>query len=129
MLVEQDFSSGGPLGLSGTFEAVTINARTLLQLSKGSVSALSIGAGAGQSTLAMTAGTRITRAVLDAFAKVTGTGLIETVVLNAGAKGSTFENKPITVEGPQKDSLILTAPVATPSPAGVTGGGSGATAI
>ncbi|MHA6532222.1 S-layer homology domain-containing protein [Paenibacillus sp. BAC0078] len=123
--VDQDFTSSGPLVLSGVFDTVNLNAKAVMQLAKGSVAALSIGTGAGNSSVDMTSGTKVTKAVLDAFTKVTGAGQVETAVLNDGAKGSSFNTKPLTIEGPQKDSLVITTASATPTPAVIIGGGGG----
>lgn len=123
--VDQDFTSSGPLVLSGVFDTVNINAKAIMQLAKGSVAALSIGTGAGNSSVDMASGTKITKAVLDAFTKATGTGQVETAVLNDGAKGSSFNTKPLTIEGPQKDSVVIAAASATPTPAVIIGGGGG----
>lgn len=123
--VDQDLTSSGPFVLSGAFDTVNINAKAVMQLTKGSVSALSIGAAAGDSSVDMASGTKVTKAVLDAFTKVTGTGQVETAVLNDGAKGSSFNTKPLTMEGPQKDSLVISTASATPTPAVVIGGSGG----
>ncbi|WP_198015889.1 S-layer homology domain-containing protein [Paenibacillus sp. HW567] len=123
--VEQDFTSSGPVVLSGVFDTVNINAKAVMQLAKGSVAALSIGTGAANSSVDMASGTKVTKAVLDAFTKVTGAGQVETAVLNDGAKGSSFNTKPLSVEGPQKDSLVIATASATPTPAVIIGGGGG----
>ncbi|OKP83398.1 hypothetical protein A3844_21340 [Paenibacillus helianthi] len=123
--VDQDLTSSGPFVLSGAFDTVNINAKAVMQLTKGSVAALSIGAAAGNASVDIASGTKVTKAVLDAFTKVTGTGQVETAILNDGAKGSSFNTKPLTIEGPQKDSLVITTASATPTPAVIIGGGGG----
>lgn len=123
--VNKDLSASGPLILSGSLNAVNINAKTTVKLTKGSVGVLSIGTNAGNTIVELGAGTTVTKAEVDALIKVIGSGQVENAVLNEGAKGSSFERKPITTDGSQKDSLIITGAAATPTPIVTIGGGGG----
>lgn len=67
-------------------------------------------------------GTTVSKVILDALTKVTGQGQITAATVNEGGKGSSFEKKPDQVDGPQKDSISIPTPSATPAVFIATGG-------
>ncbi|MHA6529598.1 hypothetical protein [Paenibacillus sp. BAC0078] len=113
--VAEDLPDGAAVELNGIFENVNVEAKSFeLQLQKGSISKLGVAAGAAGLKVKLSAGTTVVQLVLNAAASITGAGLVQAVTVNDGAKGSSFTEKPATVDGSQKDSISIGGPIGLP---------------
>ncbi|AIQ57517.1 S-layer homology domain-containing protein [Paenibacillus borealis] len=112
--------------LSGIFGAVNIEAKgSVLHLKKGSVSTLNVVANAAGLKVELDQGTTVTRAILNAATNVTGAGRVLAATVNEGAKGSSFANKPASLDGSQKDSITISAALPAVASSGGSNGDSG----
>ncbi|MBD0380176.1 S-layer homology domain-containing protein, partial [Paenibacillus sedimenti] len=104
--------------LVGDFENVDVAAKSIfVEVPSGSINKFNVGNNAGDSSINLSKDAKIVTLVLDAIAKVLGDGKVEKATVNDGAKGTTFDKKPDTLDGSQKDSTNVNTPT--------TGGGGG----
>ncbi|MFC7678555.1 S-layer homology domain-containing protein, partial [Paenibacillus sp. GCM10028914] len=116
--------------LNGTFDDVDISAASIsVQLQRGSIETLNISDAAKNASINLSSGTSVTKLILDAIAKLLGSGSIKSAVINEGGEGSEFSTRPTTVEGPLKEKIIVSTPPvvsgggSSDSSSGSTGGG------
>jgi len=76
-------------------------------------------------TLQLGSDAGIAHLVLNAQTKVLGPGKIQKATLNEGAKGSSFQTAPLSVDGPQAGSIPTGAPGSSGNSSGGSGGASG----
>ncbi|NMO96625.1 S-layer homology domain-containing protein [Paenibacillus lemnae] len=118
----KELSVNAQVVLNGTFDDVDIAAASIsVQLERGAISTLNVQESAGGTSVTLSSGSNVIKLVLDAVAKLLGTGTISTAVVNDGAQDSEFAKAPNNLEGPQKDAVKV--PPAAPPVS--TGGGSG----
>lgn len=127
---EINLPAGLPAGiavtLSGIFGAGNIEAKgSVLHLKKGSVSTLNVAAAAAGLKVELDQGTTVTRAILNAATNVTGAGRVLAATVNEGAKGSSFANKPASLDGSQKDSITISAALPAVASSGGSNGSNG----
>ncbi|MCM3786003.1 S-layer homology domain-containing protein, partial [Neobacillus mesonae] len=113
--------AGSKVVLNGTFDDVDLYAASIsVELGRGSIENFIVDKNAGNSEITVSSNAKVAQLVLDAIAKLLGSGTITKATVNEGAKGSSFATKPGQIDGAQKDSVSL--PVTTPPVS--SGGGS-----
>ncbi|WP_148298890.1 S-layer homology domain-containing protein, partial [Paenibacillus pini] len=125
--LSKELPANAKVVLNGTFDEVDVFAASItVQLTRGSIDSFHVEGTAQNSSIQLSSEAKIINLVLDAVAKLLGSGQIQKAQINDGAKGSTFEKKPDTVEGSAKDSVVVSTPVApsTPSTGSSSGGSS-----
>jgi|GEM_PF-1535294 len=101
--------------LIGNFSTVDVNAKSILiSIPKGSVNHLNVGDEAENAKVDLGDEAKIVSLVLRAVTELLGKGIVITATMNEGSEGSSFENKPGSLEGPQKGSAVLPPPTFTP---------------
>ncbi|NOU74952.1 hypothetical protein GC098_26785, partial [Paenibacillus sp. LMG 31458] len=104
----------------GDFEDVEVFAKSIVvEVPSGSIKKFDVSKDAGDSSINLSKDAKIVTLVLDAIVKVLGDGKVEKATINDGAKGSSFNKKPDTIDGPQKDGTTVNNPSTS------TGGGGG----
>ncbi|MEK5223769.1 S-layer homology domain-containing protein [Paenibacillus sp. FSL H3-0319] len=110
------------VSLAGSFETVDVMATSIqVNLSSGSIGQLQVAPGAGNTGIDITGGARINALILNAIARVTGTGSIGTASINAN--GSTLAQTPEHVNYGNNATAVIGTPVV--SGGGSSGGSSG----
>jgi hypothetical protein len=98
--------------LTGNFSTVDVNGNSIkISIPKGTVDYLNVGDKASKSLVDLGDDARIVTLILHNVTQIWGGGKIETAIIHDGAGGSSFENKPDTLEGSQKDNVILPPPI------------------
>ncbi|OMF50172.1 hypothetical protein BK138_28220 [Paenibacillus rhizosphaerae] len=122
--LSNDLPANAKVTLNGTFDDVDVFAASIsVQLVKGSIENVQVDGSAGNTSIELSREAKIVRLVLDAVAKLLGSGQIQTATINDGAKGSTFQTKPNQTEGSQKDSIQVNTPASSGSSGGASSGG------
>lgn len=104
------------VSLAGTFETVDVLATSIqVNLASGSVGQLQVAPGAGNTDIIINGGARISDLILNAIARVTGTGTIGNALINVN--GSTLAQTPEHVAYGNNATAVIGTPV-------VIGGGS-----
>ncbi|MBP1990139.1 DUF4838 domain-containing protein [Paenibacillus eucommiae] len=113
-------SINSKIKLIGYFEHVDAAAKGIaIDFTKGTIKKLSVSQQATGVSINVGKDAKIILMILDAIAKVTGLGVIEKATLSEKAKGTTFETKPLLLEGPADESQGQTDPITgTPVPGG-----------
>lgn len=102
---------GSQVELLGHFESVNVmSSNVKVKIPKGSVESLNVAEGAADNQITVDKEATILKLVLDTVTKLLGEGKVEDAVVNKGAEGSSFETKPVSVDGEG-------APAPTPAPA------------
>ncbi|MFD2703183.1 S-layer homology domain-containing protein [Paenibacillus shunpengii] len=123
--------AGSKVALNGTFDDVDLYAASIsVEFGRGSIENFLVDPNARNNEITVSSNARIAQLVLDAITKLLGSGTISKATVNEGAERSSFQTKPIQIDGSQKDNVILPAiPPATSgggtSSGGSSGGGSG----
>ncbi|WP_145028131.1 immunoglobulin-like domain-containing protein [Paenibacillus sp. Y412MC10] len=123
--LSKELPANAKVTLNGTFDDVDVFAASIsVQLVKGSIENVHVDGSAGNSSIELSSEAKIVKLVLDAVAKLLGSGQIQTATINDGAKGSTFQTKPNQTEGSQKDSIQVSIPASSSNSGGSNSGGS-----
>ncbi|RED33791.1 S-layer homology domain-containing protein [Paenibacillus sp. VMFN-D1] len=123
--LSKELPANAKVTLNGTFDDVEVFAASIsVQLVKGSIENVQVDGSAGNTSIELSSEAKIVKLVLDAVAKLLGSGQIQTATINDGAKGSTFQTKPNQTEGSQKDSIQVNTPASSGSSGGSSNGGS-----
>ncbi|WP_229522131.1 YDG domain-containing protein [Paenibacillus monticola] len=117
----EDLSAGSKVTLIGFFDQVNIKADHIqVDILEGSIKAFHVESTATGLTLNLGAEAKIVNLVLDAVAKLTGTGTIETAILSSVAKaGTTFEIPPLKLLDKVEGTAVPASsspPTPTPTP-------------
>lgn len=116
--------AGSEVSLSGMFENVSMFSSDIkVSIPSGSINQLNVDEGAKNTQIEVSTEARVLELILNSVAKVLGQGTIDKATVFSSAKGSTFEKKPLNVEGDAKDSVVVQQPVA--GGGGASTGGSG----
>ncbi|MGG0170409.1 glycosyl hydrolase family 18 protein [Paenibacillus dokdonensis] len=75
-------------------------------------------------TLQLSSGASISNLVLNTLTKVLGSGKIQKATINEGAKGSSFQTAPLSVDGPQAGSVTTGTPGSSAGSGSSSGGSS-----
>ncbi|MBP1994060.1 DUF4838 domain-containing protein [Paenibacillus eucommiae] len=98
--VSASLPAGSKVILNGQFDRVEVEASDArIELLHGVINKLVIKSQASGTTLVTEQDTTIIWLVVEAILHVLGTGTIEKATLSEGAKGSTFESQPLSLEG------------------------------
>ncbi|WP_068776637.1 glycosyl hydrolase family 18 protein [Paenibacillus sp. FJAT-26967] len=117
VLLSKELPAETSVTLSGQFATLTIAGQKIkVDLVKGTIETVKVTG--SDSAISVQADATIVSLILDAIAKVTGNGTVQSVTVNEGGKGSAFDKAPGKKDGPQKDSIVVGTP-------GYGGGGSG----
>nr|WP_145162954.1 S-layer homology domain-containing protein [Paenibacillus terrae] len=123
--LSKELPTNAKVTLNGTFDDVDVFAASIsVQLVKGSIENVQVDGSAGNTSIELSSEAKIVKLVLDAVAKLLGSGQIQTATINDGAKGSTFQTKPNQTEGSQKDSIQVNTPASSGSSGGSSSEGS-----
>ncbi|WP_169727725.1 leucine-rich repeat protein [Acetobacterium malicum] len=121
VVVAED-ASGEAIILEGTFESVTVNAPNMRVTTQGNtttIGTMTVGVGAGGSTVTVAAGTTISDLVLDGKAAVKGQGTVAKAAVKAD--GVVFDKKPGTYT--VAAGVVIPPVFPTPDSGGGSGGG------
>lgn len=122
--LSKELPANAKVTLNGTFDDVDVFAASIsVQLVKGSIENVQVDGSAGNTSIELSSEAKIVKLVLDAVAKLLGSGQIQTATINDGAKGSTFQTKPNQTEGSQKDSIQVSTPASSSNSGGSSSGG------
>lgn len=111
--------------LKGAFENVNIYAAKIeVKIPEGSIQNLNLDKVAENSSIEIAQSASILNLVLDSAAKITGQGTVTNATVNEGAKGSSFETKPVNTDGQAKDTVVV-QPAPSSSSGAVSGGTTG----
>lgn len=125
--VAKSLPPGSVITMVGQFDKLDIFAESVrIDLPKGSIDRLNVDKDAANASIDVGADAKVVSLVLNAVAKLLGSGKIENATLNDGAGGSSFEKLPDTMGGPQKDNTTTTT--STP-PVGGGGGAAGPSSV
>ncbi|GIO62883.1 S-layer homology domain-containing protein [Paenibacillus cineris] len=123
--LSKELPANAKVTLNGTFDDVDVFAASIsVQLVKGSIENVQVDGSAGNTSIELSSEAKIVKLILDAVAKLLGSGQIQTATINDGAKGSTFQTKPNQTEGSQKDSIQVSTPASSSNSGGSSSGGS-----
>jgi hypothetical protein len=101
--------------LKGTFDKVDVIATKIsINIPEGSIQQLNVDKDASSSTITVDQLASIIDMILDSAVKVLGQGTIGNVTANDGAKGSSFEKLPTTLDGQAKNEVITPTPMPVP---------------
>lgn len=109
--------AGSQVDFKGSFEEVAVKSAGLkISLTAGSIQRLNVESAGAGAEITLQTGASVSELVLDAVAKLAGSGSISNATVNGAAKGSSFQTRPAKVSGEG----------ASPAPAAPanTGGGS-----
>ncbi|GAK41251.1 hypothetical protein TCA2_3742 [Paenibacillus sp. TCA20] len=117
--------AGSQVALNGTFDDVGLYAASVsVGLDGGFIESFQVDKAAVNSQITVSNNAQIAQLVLDAITKLLGSGTISKATVNEGAKGSSFQTKPLQIDGSQKDNVVLPATPPASSGGGTSSGGS-----